>query len=101
MRSYAPVTSGSSQRVFFISAEKSSSVRFPSISSRVSLSISRPALMMNTAMTAPTQASRLIPQAMKTIAESSTDAESIASKVASEPEAMREPELTSSPFFLT
>ena len=71
------------------------------MSSRVSPIISTPDLMINPEITAPTQASREMPVARKIRADPKTEADRTASKVASEPEAIREPELTFFPCALT
>ena len=52
-------------------------------------------------ITTPTYASREIPLIRKTTAETSTEKERMASKLASEPEAIREPEFTFSPWAFT
>ncbi len=56
---------------------------------------------MITEINTPTQASREMPVTMKMMAEASTDAERIASNMASDPDATSEPEFTCSPFALT
>ena len=70
----------------------SGSARWPRISLSVSRIISTPAFRMKAEITTPTQASSEICNTMKITADTSTDAERIASKEASDPEAISAPE---------
>ena len=73
----------------------------PTMSFNVSISISTPDLMIIMEIKTPTYASRENPVSRKMIAEASTEPDRIASKSASEPDAINEPELTFLPWALT
>ena len=88
MRSYTPSASGSFATISATRMESSESERIPIISFMEPRSISTAALMMKPEMTTPTYASRLIFVNVKIRAAAKTDVESMASKRASDPEAM-------------
>lgn len=62
-----------------MSFERAASVLLPRMSFSVSVMSSMPDLMMKSAMRSPSQASRLIPVAVKNMADARTDAEIMAS----------------------
>ena len=79
----------------------SAGMRSPMMEESVSRSISMPDLMMNSAMTAPSQLSRLLPVVMKMSAATSVEPEMMESNSASLPEATSASESTFSPVFFT
>src|SRR5574344_1203754 len=92
IKSWAPKTPGTCFTAFFILAESSGSVLFPSICPITTSSKSTPAFIIKTAITAPSHPSTLIPQNIDIKADTRVAVATAASKSPSTPLAIRESE---------